>query len=85
MTRMILVFLLLICSTFVSASDKSETADAVPVPEAKVFTTQHEMNLAGKTVNYTATAGTMLMKNKESKPIALMGYTAYVANGKRSN
>ena len=84
MTRMILVFLLLICSTFVSASDKSETADAVPVPEAKVFTTQHEMNLAGKTVNYTATAGTMLMKNKESKPIALMGYTAYVANGKRS-
>ena len=84
MTRMIVVFLFLTCSTFVSASDKSETTDAAPVPEAKVFTTQHEMNLAGKTVKYTATAGKMLMKNKQGEPVALMGYTAYVASGKQS-
>ena len=84
MTRMVLIFLLLICSTVAAAAGKNSAVEGVPVREAKVFTTQHEMKLAGKTINYTATAGTMQMKNEQGKPVALMGYTAYVANGKQS-
>jgi carboxypeptidase C (cathepsin A) len=49
-----------------------------PVPEAKVFTTQHTIRLGGQDIRYTATAGTMLMKNDKDKPIALFGFTAYV-------
>lgn len=50
-------------------------------PEAKTWVTEHTARIAGKTVNYTVTAGTMLMKNDDDEPTALFGYTAYVAKG----
>jgi carboxypeptidase C (cathepsin A) len=84
MTRITLLALLLMCSTTVFSADEGEVTKPGAAPEAKVFTTQHELKLAGKIISYTATAGTMLMKNDKSQPIALMGYTAYVASGKRS-
>ncbi|MYM37922.1 S10 family peptidase [Duganella qianjiadongensis] len=52
------------------------------LPEAKVWTSKHQISLAGKTFSYTASAGTMLMKNDKDEPIALFGYTAYVRDGK---
>lgn len=50
-------------------------------PEAKVWTTRHEIKVGGAALAYTATAGTMLIKNDKDEPIALFGFTAYVKDG----
>ncbi len=59
--------------------DASENG-ADEVPEAKVSVTQHQAKIGGINVKYTATAGTMLMKNDDGEPHALFGYTAYVSD-----
>ena len=84
MTRIMLALLLLMAGPLVAAADESMAEnEKPPVPEAKVSTTQHEMKLGGKAISYTATAGTMLMKNDTGQPAALMGFTAYIANGRK--
>jgi carboxypeptidase C (cathepsin A) len=50
-------------------------------PEARVWVTEHSARVGGKNIDYTVTAGTMLMKNAKDEPTALFGYTAYVAKG----
>jgi carboxypeptidase C (cathepsin A) len=49
--------------------------------EARVWTTKHQVHMGGAVISYTATAGTMLMKNDKDEPIALFGFTAYVKDG----
>lgn len=51
------------------------------VPEGKVSVTKHQVRIGGATLAYTATAGTMLMKNDKDEPIALFGFTAYTKDG----
>ncbi|NIV18934.1 MAG: carboxypeptidase [Woeseiaceae bacterium] len=55
------------------------------VPEAKQYVTEHSATIGGRKIEYTVTAGTMLMKNKEDEPVALMGFTAYVKKGGSKN
>ena len=43
--------------------------------------TQNQIHIGGALLPYTATAGTLLMKNEKDEPIALFGYTAYVKKG----
>jgi carboxypeptidase C (cathepsin A) len=50
-------------------------------PDAKAWTTKHQVHMGGAVISYTATAGTMLMKNEKDEPIALFGFTAYVKDG----
>jgi carboxypeptidase C (cathepsin A) len=50
-------------------------------PEAKTWVTEHSASVGGKKIDYTVTAGTMLMKNGDDEPTALFGYTAYVSKG----
>lgn len=65
----------------VSAEKEAKSNTAESTPEAAVVTTQHQLKIGGQVIKYTATAGTMLMSNDKDEPIALMGYTAYVADG----
>ena len=65
---------------FVQAESTENDAPG-EAPEAKVWVTEHSARVGGKNINYTVTAGTMLMKNEAGKPHALMGYTAYTAKG----
>lgn len=58
-----------------------QTTEAPAEPEAKTFTSEHEIQVDGKRVAYTATAGTVLMRGEEDKAIAEFGYTAYVRKG----
>ena len=84
--RLIIALTVLLAGTGLAFAEESGgDAASQDVPEAKVVTTQHELKLGGQTIKYTATAGTMLMKNKQSEPVALMGYTAYVADGDQSS
>ena len=63
------------------STEDSTKKEEKPIPEAKVWTTRHQIRFAGKPLEYEATAGTLLMKNDKDEPIALYGFTAYVRQG----
>jgi carboxypeptidase C (cathepsin A) len=50
-------------------------------PQPMTFTSEHEIEVDGKKVAYTATAGTMLMHDDDGKPIAEFGFTSYARKG----
>ena len=79
--HLLLCALLLAPLALADADAKKKDDKDTPAPEAKVSTTQHTIRLGGQDIRYTATAGTMLMKNDKDQPIALFGYTAYVKDG----
>ena len=58
-------------------ADKDPAKAAEKTPEAKVFVTHHKGRVGATSISYTATAGTMLMKNDKDEPVALFGFTAY--------
>jgi carboxypeptidase C (cathepsin A) len=61
---------------------KDEKKEYVPVPEPRAEKTQHQIELAGKSLKYTATAGWLILNDKEkNEPIAQFGYTAYTLDG----
>ena len=64
-----------------TSTDAGTTPQAKPVPEARVWVTRHKARIGGSSVAYTATAGTILMKNDKDEPIALFGFTAYTQDG----
>tara|TARA_R110002049_G_scaffold60567_1_gene162507 strand:+ start:10544 stop:12052 length:1509 start_codon:yes stop_codon:yes gene_type:complete len=81
MTRLITSFALLLLCAMAGAEDAAPGDAAAAAPEAKTSVTEHAARIGGRNIEYTATAGTMLMKNAADEPIALMGYTAYVKKG----
>src|SRR5690242_20746209 len=53
-------------------------ADDVGVPAVeKVSTTQHTITINGKTIPYTANAGTMVLRDETGKPKATVFYISY--------
>ena len=48
-------------------------------PEKSV--TKHAVTIEGKLIHYTATAGTIVLKNEKDDSVALFGFTAYVKDG----
>ena len=46
-----------------------------PAPEQSA--TQHSVVIGGVPINYTATAGTLILRNEKDEPRASVGYTAY--------
>jgi carboxypeptidase C (cathepsin A) len=52
-----------------------------PVPPEKPSVTRHDMTLGGKTLHYTATAGTLIIRDEEDKPYGSMFYVAYTLDG----
>jgi len=47
-------------------------------PLARTVVTAHSISVAGKTIAYDATAGTLLLHGDDGRPIATMSYVAYV-------
>ncbi|MEX2123899.1 MAG: hypothetical protein WD795_08390 [Woeseia sp.] len=80
--KFLLVVAFLLSSQVLAADEEKEKDEKPedPAPEAKVWTTEHETRIGGRNIEYTATAGTMLMKDDDDEPVALMGYSAYVSN-----
>jgi carboxypeptidase C (cathepsin A) len=54
----------------------------IRLPKAESSVTQHHITLRGKTIDYLATAGTMIVRDDEDKPMASIGYVAYVRQDK---
>jgi len=61
------------------AAEAPQADATAPAPEA--YTSTHEVRIDGKPLKYTATAGTLILRDKEAKPVASLGYTAYVRQG----
>ena len=64
-----------------SAEQAKKEKEEKPIPEPKLWTSRHQIRIAGKAVDYEATTGTLMMKNDKDEPIALFGFTAYVRQG----
>lgn len=62
------------------AQSNSDTSKAA-VPEAEKSVTRNTVTVDGEEIEYTATAGTMILKNDKGEPVASFGYTAYSKNG----
>src|SRR4029453_16523674 len=54
-----------------------------PTPEEPPVVTKHSIQVGGQTLNYTATAGTMPIKNRDGEVEARMFFTSYVVDGPR--
>ncbi|MDT8307188.1 MAG: peptidase S10, partial [Anaerolineae bacterium] len=71
--------------------DKQEESKPAPSPEAeeKIATTEHTITIGGEEIRYTATAGTMVLKEEAEKegkaegekPRATLFYIAYARQG----
>ena len=51
--------------------------DTLSIPKELKSITHHKVNIGGKTIQYTATAGALILRNTQDEPIAFFGYTAY--------
>ncbi len=56
-------------------------ASATPAPKERKSVTHGRVNVDGKTIRYTATAGTILLRNAKNEPTASMFYVAYTMDG----
>ena len=52
-----------------------------PIPPESFSDTQHDLNLNGQLIHYTATAGTLLIHNDDDKPYGSIFYVAYTKDG----
>ncbi|MGA9852431.1 MAG: peptidase S10 [Gammaproteobacteria bacterium] len=56
-------------------------ASAAPAPKEEKVTTQHSVTINGQTIKYTATAGTLLLRDDKGNPTASVFYVAYTKDG----
>jgi carboxypeptidase C (cathepsin A) len=60
---------------------KDGDKDAAPIPAERTVPTHHELTLSGRALKYTATAGTLLIRDEEDKPYGSIFYVAYTLDG----
>ncbi len=61
--------------------EQKEAPKETPVPPEKNSVTHHELAAGGKSLKYTATAGTLLIRDEDDKPYGSMFYVAYTLDG----
>jgi carboxypeptidase C (cathepsin A) len=76
---------LLLVAALPSLAQKTPAPDAektaAPIPSETKSETSHTLQLEGKTIAYTAAAGTLLINGDDEKPNGSMFYVAYTLNG----
>lgn len=74
--------MLFVCvlAMFINARAQSAAADTLS-QSADKSVTHHSIKINGAVINYTATAGTIVLKNEKDEPVALFGFTAYTKDG----
>ena len=56
-------------------------SDSLAAMKPEKIVTKHSIKIDNKQINYTATVGTLILKNEKDEPIASFGYTAYAKDG----
>ncbi len=59
-------------------------APAAPVPQQREVVTHGSVRIGNQDIHYTATAGTILLRNDKNEPVATMFYVAYTKDGVRN-
>jgi len=59
---------------------KKIQTEAVSLPKPEQSVTQHKIVIGGVTISYTATAGTLIVRDAKDQPCASIGYFAYTKN-----
>jgi carboxypeptidase C (cathepsin A) len=59
----------------------AQPEENTPIPPEKSSVTHHTMTLGGKQLSYTATAGTLLIRDQDDKPYGSIFYVAYTLDG----
>ncbi len=75
---------LMVSMTAFAAAPKPTASPPAPAPKERAVRTQHSVTIDGRTIHYTATAGTILLRGKNDEPIASMFYVAYTEDGVRN-
>lgn len=65
-------------------NEEHKPTESTPIPPERASATHHQMTLNGKVLNYTATAGTLLIRDEEDKPYGSIFYVAYTLDGAKS-
>lgn len=81
----LLVILIIVLAGFGHANDKKNHSVNDPFPEEKVVKTEHSIDINGRDIDYTATAGTSFVFNKKHEKIGNIYYTAYTKDDAKSN
>jgi carboxypeptidase C (cathepsin A) len=78
---------LMVCATTLFAAEEKKDAPKEPAKESKepskdnVSTTQHSVKIGSDTINYTARAGTIVMKDEDGNAKASIFFVAYTRDG----
>jgi len=80
-TILILTICLLALSTVYAQTAAPAVPDTSANTKAERSVTKHSIKIDGKIVNYTATAGTLILKNEKDEPVATFGFIAYTKDG----
>ncbi len=64
--------------------DKKAHTALAHVIKARTVETHGSIEVGGKTIHYTATAGTIILRNKKNQPTGSMFYVAYTRDGVRN-
>jgi len=81
MFRFFLIFILAMSPLSVfSEEQKKEESEKL---EEKAVVTQHEVKIQGQVIKYTATAGTLILKDDKGKSEASIFYIAYTKDGEK--
>lgn len=78
-----LAFVVLLYAPGVMAQQISQKQDSVQagIPKPVQVVTHHAITVGGRQILYTATTGTLLLKNEKDSVVALFGFTAYTKDG----
>ena len=63
------------------STDHTATQAAAPIPKARSVVTHGSIEIDGKTIRYTATAGTILIRDDKNQTVGSMFYIAYTKDG----
>lgn len=84
MKKYIAALAIVACASLGFAADepkKDAPAEKKDPPKDNIVTTQHSVRVGGETVNYTARAGTMVLKAEDGTPRANFFFIAYTKDG----
>ena len=68
-------------SVAVAAPDPSDGASPLPIPHVADAVTHHHARIGNRDIAYTATAGSILLRDDKDAPTASVFYVAFVADG----
>ena len=63
------------------ACESAHRVPAVPNPQDRSIVTRHHLAIGAESISYTATAGTLTIKNDKGDPEVSVFYVAYTQEG----